>query len=634
MNASSMPTLLGVNLAGAEFAPQDLGGAAGYAYVYPTCAEIDYFAAKGMNVIRLPFLWERVQPVQGEPLDAKQLSLLDGIVSYATARGVKVVLDVHNYGFGYGNLIGSTETPNAAFADLWGRLASHFAGNDDVLFGLMNEPHQQSAAQWVESANAAIAAIRATGATQQILVPGTYWSGAHSWVSSDNDTVLAPWIVDPGRNFAFEVHQYLDADSSGTQSGAVSAQIGVERLTAITQWAEATGNRLFLGEFGAGRDETSLATLSNMMDYVKAHSVWQGATYWAAGPWWGDYMFSVEPVGLGSPTVTDRPQMDVLENFLDGDKGGSIRGTDRADTLRGHFGPDVIDGLRGADRMEGGAGNDSFIVDQAGDRVVEAAGGGTDRVFASASYTLQAGQEIEGLQLLASTGSAALNLTGNEISQSLVGNNGNNVIDGGIGRDAMTGRGGNDTYLVDTLGDRIAEAAGGGTDTVLTRASYALAAGQEIEALQLLAVTGTARLNLSGNEFAQSLVGNNGANVLDGKGGADLLTGRGGADSFLFSTTLGAGNVDRLVDFSAADDTIRLAKHVFKALSAGPLTPSAFKDLGVVGAKVDADDRILYDRAEGVLSYDADGSGTKAVAVSFAIVETKVLLTAADFFVV
>ena len=59
-------------------------------------------------------------------------------------------------------------------------------------------------------------------------------------------------------NFAFEVHQYLDADGSGTHPGAVSATIGVERLTAITQWAEATGNRLFLGEVGVTTDQTSL----------------------------------------------------------------------------------------------------------------------------------------------------------------------------------------------------------------------------------------------------------------------------------------------------------------------------------------------------------------------------------------
>ena len=308
----------------------------------------------------------------------------------------------------------------------------------------------------------------------------------------------------------------------------------------------------------------------------------------------------------------------------------NLTGNEFAQDLVGNSGNNILNGGAGADRLAGGTGNDSFIVDNAGDRVFEASGGGVDRVFASTSYTLQAGQEIEALQLLVSTGRANLNLTGNEISQSLVGNNGNNVIDGGIGRDAMTGRGGNDTYLVDNLGDRVFEAAGGGSDTVLTRASYALAAGQEIEALQLLTVTGTARLNLNGNEFGQSLVGNNGANVLDGKGGADVLTGRGGADSFLFSTALGTGNVDRITDF-AVEDTVRLSKSVFSALAPGQLAGSAFKNISAGTA--DADDRILYKQATGELFYDADGSGS-GIAVKFAVLDNKAALTAADFLIV
>ncbi len=196
----------------------------------------------------------------------------------------------------------------------------------------------------------------------------------------------------------------------------------------------------------------------------------------------------------------------------------------------------------------------------------------------------------------------------------------------------MYGGAGNDVYSIDNAADRIFEGANQGTDRAVATVSYALAAGQQVEALQLLSSTGTAALNLTGNEFGQTLVGNNGANVLDGKGGADLLLGRGGADSFVFSTALGSGNVDHLVDF-ATEDTVRLSKSVFSALSAGSLAAAAFKDLSVAGAKVDADDRILYDKKTGALSYDADGSGSKA-AVQFAIIDTKVALTAADVFVI
>ena len=131
------------------------------------------------------------------------------------------------------------------------------------------------------------------------------------WVSSGNAQVLGSGIVDPSHNFAFEVHQYLDSDGSGTHSTVVSTTIGVERLTAITQWAEATGNKLFLGEFGVASDPTSLTALNNMLGYMAQHTdVWEGGTYWAGGPWWGSYMYSVEPTN-----GVDKPQMGVLDQY-------------------------------------------------------------------------------------------------------------------------------------------------------------------------------------------------------------------------------------------------------------------------------------------------------------------------------
>src|SRR5262249_48621863 len=156
---------------------------------------------------------------------------------------------------------------------LGGKLAGPCQSNSGVIFGLMNEPHDQSASAWVGSANAAMAAIRGAGASQEILVPGSYWDGAWTWVSSDNDTVVGAGVQDPAHNFAFEVHQYLDADGSGTHAGAVSATIGVERLTAITQWAETTGNHLFLGEVGVTTDQTSLTAFDGMLTYIKQHDL-------------------------------------------------------------------------------------------------------------------------------------------------------------------------------------------------------------------------------------------------------------------------------------------------------------------------------------------------------------------------
>ena len=181
--------LLGVNLAGAEFGPpydtsghltgRNVPGVFGTDYIYPTHTEIDYYASKGMSVIRLPFLWERLQHTENGSLDATELGRLDDVVNYATGKGLKIEIEPHDYGYGFGALIGSAQAPNSAFADLWGKIALHFQPNPNVIFGLMNEPHDQPASDWLGSANAAIAAIRNAGAvSQEILVPGTYWDGA------------------------------------------------------------------------------------------------------------------------------------------------------------------------------------------------------------------------------------------------------------------------------------------------------------------------------------------------------------------------------------------------------------------------------------------------------------------------
>ena len=307
--------MLGINLAGAEFGSA-VPGTFGKDYTYPTHQEIDYYASKGMDVIRLPFLWERVQSAENGPLNASELQHIDDVVNYAATKGITVDLDVHNYGQGFGGVIGSTKTPDAAFANLWGQLADHFKGDSNVMFGLMNEPNIQNPSQWEEAANEAIAAIRATGATQEILVPGTAWDGAWTWVSSGNSTAIGTGVKDPLNNFAFEVHQYLDSDGSGTHNNVVSASVGVDRLQAVTQWAEATGNKLFLGEFGVASDQTSLTALNNMLDFMEQHpQAWQGATYWAGGAWWGNYAFSAEPNSMSNPV--DKAQMTVLVNHIE-----------------------------------------------------------------------------------------------------------------------------------------------------------------------------------------------------------------------------------------------------------------------------------------------------------------------------
>ena len=305
----------GVNLAGADFADEKLPGEYVKDYFYPNQAEVDYFSGKGMNVFRFPILWERVQRSQFAEFNPEEIARVDKFVNETTGKGKIVVLDPHNYARYYKQLIGSSAVPSAAFADLWRRLALRYKGNDKVVFGLMNEPHNINTGQWVDAANAAIRAIRDTGSSNLILVPGTRWTGAWTWFAQDGDgeanaTALLR-IVDPLDKTWFEVHQYLDTYASGTEDPCVSATIGSERLKVFTKWLEDHGKKGFLGEFSSGKNAQCDAALEDMLRYVEDHGdVWRGWTYWAAGPYW--------PAGtsLEPNNGTDARQMPILSKFL------------------------------------------------------------------------------------------------------------------------------------------------------------------------------------------------------------------------------------------------------------------------------------------------------------------------------
>jgi endoglucanase len=315
--------LRGVNLAGAEFSEASPGVHA-KDYIYPDAAYVTgyvsaaYFVGKGMNVFRLPFRWDRLQLTRNEPFDAAELERLLTTVKSLRALGshVHVMIDPHNYGRYGEHWIGSPEVPIADFADFWRRLAPLFASDPNVLFNLMNEPHDMPAEAWRDAANAAIAAIRETGAKNLVLVPGNCWTGAHSWQNECHgiaNSVAMLDVVDPLGNMAFDVHQYLDRDSSGTGDTCVSESIGVERLTPFTSWAKEHGKRGFIGEFNGGDNPTCRAAITRFLDHVEENAdVYLGWTWWAAGPWWGDAPRVLEPKADGS----DKPQMAWLEPYL------------------------------------------------------------------------------------------------------------------------------------------------------------------------------------------------------------------------------------------------------------------------------------------------------------------------------
>jgi Ca2+-binding RTX toxin-like protein len=326
----------------------------------------------------------------------------------------------------------------------------------------------------------------------------------------------------------------------------------------------------------------------------------------------------------------------VFEHAIGGDGGDRITGNSSTNWLYGFRGMDTLDGGAGTDRLTGGVGNDTYVVDRQGDVIVEGAGRGTaDRVLAAASFILAADDNIELMATTNNAGHGTINLTGNALVQSILGNLGVNRLSdgGGAGADRLTGLAGNDVYIIGNSHTTIIEGALGGTaDRVSTAVSFTLAADDNIEFLSTTNRAGTGALSLQGNALAQTILGNDGADRIDGGAGADTLSGFGGADRFAFSTALTLANIDRITDFNVAADTIVL-DHTWFSLPAGrTLAATAFYK-STAGLAHDASDRIIYDTDSGALFYDSNGTAVGG-RHQFATLAAHLALTHLDFFVI
>lgn len=251
-------------------------------------------------------------------------------------------------------------------------------------------------------------------------------------------------------------------------------------------------------------------------------------------------------------TLPDNVENIVLKGTAESAIGNAesnlMTGNDLANQLFGMGGNDTLDGGLGADRMEGGQGDDTYFVDNAGDKVIESANQGLDTVRSRVNYTLS--DNVENLILegdaTQGTGNGLSNtIRGGQGKDTLFGLGGDDVLDGGSGADTLYGGSGNDIYEVDNLYDRVFENINEGTDEV----RFGVYMGSlerladNVENITLLNWS----LNATGNGLDNRIIGNALPNILTGGDGNDWLDGGGGIDSLIG----GRGDDVYVVDNSA-----------------------------------------------------------------------------------
>ena len=316
--AAPLPlNLKGVNLAGGENDYTYPGIAPGtHLEQFPSPGSLAYFYSKGLRTIRIPFQPNDVMPggVQGKLLNSSVVSQITAIVEQARALGMYVILDPHAYGYmptggvsasqSY-SLILAGQPAGAAFVEMWARLATKYRNYPNVIYGLMNEPKDQTPQQWHDAAVAAVSGIRTITKTQAITIPGTYYTGAHSWVTSGNAAVWTGF-KDTGPSL-FEMHEYMDSDFSGTHATCYN---GYSAMAEATNWLRINHFKAFLGEVAYSTDSTCVNNgPAFFAGLTQDADVWLGWTWWAAGPEFGSsYMFNLNPNANGS----DQPQVETL----------------------------------------------------------------------------------------------------------------------------------------------------------------------------------------------------------------------------------------------------------------------------------------------------------------------------------
>lgn len=286
-SAVAQTKFAGVNIAGLDFGC-GTDGSDSITSAYPPLSSlhgadgegqmVHFVQDDGLNLFRLPVGWQYlVNNVLGGKLDATNFAKYDLLVQSCLSTGSHCIVDIHSYARWNGEIIGQGGPTNGQFASVWSQLAAKYSKSTNVIFGIMNEPHDiPDITLWAASVQAAVTAIRTAGATSQmILLPGNGWTGAGTYISDGSGAALST-VKNPdgtNTNLIFEVHKYLDSDDSGTHTECTSDAVS-DAFKPLAAWLRRQGRQAILTETGGGNtDSVSSPSMSKCTDELMRYKV-------------------------------------------------------------------------------------------------------------------------------------------------------------------------------------------------------------------------------------------------------------------------------------------------------------------------------------------------------------------------
>ncbi|KIO28959.1 glycoside hydrolase family 5 protein, partial [Tulasnella calospora MUT 4182] len=264
--------------------------------------QMQHFFSKGMNTFRLPVGWQFLTPTLGGTLDATNWEKYDALMQTCLNTGAYCIIDIHNYARWNGDIVGQSNgaVTNAHFVSLWTQIATKYASNSRIGFGLMNEPHDLLDVNiWAATVQEVVTAIRNVGATsQRIFMPGNDWTSAEDFINNGSAAALSN-VKNPDGSITgliFDVHKYLDEDNSGGHVECVTDNIQSSFLP-LSRWLRCHGRQAVVTETGGGNVQSCVTHMCSQLSFLKHNSdVFLGYTGWAAGAFPHTYELSEVPI--------------------------------------------------------------------------------------------------------------------------------------------------------------------------------------------------------------------------------------------------------------------------------------------------------------------------------------------------